>query len=406
MHTNTLLASPEVNVRRGSAGSLPAGVLFAPAEDQSEQREDDLWFLGGHPRLPPGMAAPRCTRCGALLTLYLHLALVDAPILRDRSVQIFACTTCFELNDAIPDAWSGGPIVDGIIRLRPAYLRDYQTFFRMPLHPTRDSAMVTEEEPRLEFVRLDRRPEGDPFSPGLRVGGLPTFGSSEPVRGAWDPDVGRLTFVAQVPGGMRFTPRAGAPPQATLLNEELARLGDEPESAYELFSGGPLWLFAAEGEAAEIWALSGDPRDGDLIGLTDDSDGSVEGSLLSSASGQVPESGLISEAELAGIVGRSPSWRDVQPLGDLSSWVYGFDERGNQTIGIIVDRSSPLQRPPARDSEAVLVGLNQASWTSEGLLSVVLPNAILRVGVEVSPRSERKRIALDIASLVLTRLNE
>jgi hypothetical protein len=240
--------------RRGPAVANVPSVLLGRSDVDLAQQDADRWYGGGKPRLPPDAEVPMCRVCGEEMTLFLYTSAPPVGRWIGRAINLFACTAHADPG-VVPDAWpSSGAAVGDRIALPPGYLEDYQTFFRIVVADADASTVLTTYRPRLRFQRLAPVAPGDQWL--LRVGGTPGMPASETVRRATSGSADDLDFLLRVRAGLRFPVEPGAPPQARLYPDVVARADRGPE--YDLFGGAPLWLFG-DHSARFVWVVAGDP---------------------------------------------------------------------------------------------------------------------------------------------------
>ena len=193
-------------------------LALSPSREQSAQRDDDVLYLGGVPRLPAGTPWPTCRRCGADLTFYLHLAMPDGFAWAGRAVNVFACTARCAGPDVAPDAFRGYNTGDEV-RVPPSYVPLYAEFFRLVVTDTAISAPRPGPGALLLFVRLAAKPTANTTGKGLRIGGEPAFPRSWPrFKFRYGERGGVAPFLFQLPRGVRFEPLPGVPAQESLRN--------------------------------------------------------------------------------------------------------------------------------------------------------------------------------------------
>jgi hypothetical protein len=117
-----------------------------------------------------------------------------------------------------------------------------------------------------------------------------------------------------------------------------------------------------------------------------------------------PVADWLSDEELVTLVGSRPVQRDALESGPRRTWYFLFDPRGRRNIGVIIEPAAWSVGSVYQDAEPIEVGDLQAVWTAGVLLVITVGDQVLKVGVEL-PRAIRKRVAIEIAELALSRLD-
>ena len=69
-------------------------LLIKPSNIKPQQDPGLESFLGGRPKLPPGIELPTCLNCGALQTFFLQVAFPEGQAWVGHSLAVFGCVAC------------------------------------------------------------------------------------------------------------------------------------------------------------------------------------------------------------------------------------------------------------------------------------------------------------------------
>ena len=201
-------------------------------------------FVGGKPKLPASMPIPQCSLCGADQTFFFQVAFPADHAWTERSLAVFACTSCADRNHLIPEMLPGA--LSGA-NIPATFLSMYQRNFRFEVFSTSAGRTAGDYEERIKFrgIRLER---GNGPSIG-QVGGMPIWVLEDESPRTYDSTT-RMSFLLQVSSGIEFETVQGAPPQM-----EVGLTGDpepSPYDFYELFIGNTIYLFGTDSPTVHV----------------------------------------------------------------------------------------------------------------------------------------------------------
>src|SRR5271170_722359 len=146
--------------------------ILKPAASPTSQSPQDDSFVGGLPKLPKGEGISRCKLCDAEESFFFQVAIPKGNIWGGLSLAVFACTSCADENQLIPQMLlgllTGADIPDG-------FLESYQTNFRLLIFETTLAASHEGYREKVAFrpFRLERSSNSDIDE--NKVGGNPNW---------------------------------------------------------------------------------------------------------------------------------------------------------------------------------------------------------------------------------------
>ena len=209
-------------------------------ETAQNQRDRDLSFVGGLPRIPESEDIPSCLLCGAELTFFFQVAFPQDHVWGNRTMALFACTSCAQEDHLIPEMLEE-PLAGSDIPEN--FLTSYQQNFRILVFDTDEGVLRKEYEPKVSFKRWDLI-----FSQSdarrHKIGGEPNWLLDDEAPASYRQKV-PMVFLMQLLEGFAFEKLPEAPPQMIL------GLTGEPEPSdhpyYELFLGNNVYFFGTRG---------------------------------------------------------------------------------------------------------------------------------------------------------------
>lgn len=203
------------------------------------QREDDLSFVGGRPRIPESENIPSCALCGAELTFFFQVAFPQDHPWAQRSMALFACTSCAHEEHFIPQMLDGS--LNGV-DIPENFLTSYQKNFRILVFNTQDGMMRKDYEQKIAFKRWELI-ASQAQSRANKIGGQPNWVLEDETPGTYRQKI-PMVFLMQIVEGFTFDILPEAPPQMTL------GLSGQPEPAdnpyYELFLSNNIYFFGTD----------------------------------------------------------------------------------------------------------------------------------------------------------------
>ena len=228
-------------------------VIFWAEYDDSDQRirnfnqpfpatpadpgEISLSFLGGQPFLPGSAEIPACALCAARMCFLFQVALPLGHRWQGALIAMFQCISCCSENTLIPEMLSvplkGAEIPQG-------FLKRFQTNFRIVVSDITTAQLRTDYNPLIQQSSIDL--------PSWRIGAEPHWLIGDETPGFYE-SFKDPAFLFQVPRGMTFPKRPGAPLQKTL--DLAGYVVDADRPYYELFLGNVIYFFGFGEPAAE-----------------------------------------------------------------------------------------------------------------------------------------------------------
>jgi hypothetical protein len=172
--------------------------------------------IGGYPVLPEGEAWPVCAECQQKMALFLQIEVADAFGLPFEAGSVLSVFHCIEHDDPFEDLDMRAPKRSA--PALPANYWDHSNYAIRFTSPGHDHQLA-EIDPSLVHSRLAFSEEVEPKPKSvqglnfrdIRVGGSPFWIQKAKV---WACSCGsEMTFVASVPGNLRFPRVAGSPKQ-------------------------------------------------------------------------------------------------------------------------------------------------------------------------------------------------
>ncbi|MFS0724816.1 hypothetical protein [Paenibacillus sp. 1P07SE] len=233
---------------------MASGYVLRNNGQAGEQRESDLSFVGGCPRIPASAEPPACGLCGAPMTFFFQVAFPRDHVWSGLTVAVFACTACADesllIPEMLPGQLHGADIPEG-------FLVAYQRNFRFLVFPTEEGRLRQDIPARLVFRPWTLEPAaGMRGTMASKAGGDPDWLLDDESPRSYAKSV-VMVFLMQLEEGLTFEKLPAAPPQIIL------GLTGEPEPSpdpyYQLFLGNALYLFGTKrGEGVEplVYALT------------------------------------------------------------------------------------------------------------------------------------------------------
>ena len=196
-----------------------------------------LSYLGGRPFLARDAGIPTCAVCSAPMCFFFQVALPAGHPWREKILAMFHCVSCCSDGTLIPKMLTvplkGADLPSGSLA------RD-QTNFRIVVSDVATVSYRGDYDPPIQY---------SPISPAAwRVGAEPQWLLDDETPGSYE-SFAEPVFLFQVPGGMAFPRRPGAPPQKTL--DLRGHVVDSELPHYELFLGNAIYLFGFGTPASE-----------------------------------------------------------------------------------------------------------------------------------------------------------
>lgn len=226
----------------------PCYVLKADESTQN-QAENDLSFVGGLPRIPEGEEMPSCRLCGAQLTFFFQVAFPEDHVWANRTMALFACTSCAHEDHFIPEMLDG-PLAGADIPEH--FLTSYQKNFRILVFDTDRGVVRSEYEPKVAFKRW-KLVSSQAGAQEHKIGGEPNWLLEDEAPATYRQTV-PMFFLMQLLEGLTFEKLPEAPPQMTL-----GLTGEQEPSRdpfYRLFLSNNLYFFGTEDGEPLVYVLT------------------------------------------------------------------------------------------------------------------------------------------------------
>lgn len=206
--------------------STPA--LQAPSHDS---------FIGGIPKLRVGVCIPCCTLCGAAESFFFQVALPPGNPWGGLSLAVFACTSCADENELIPEMLSVPPLGADIPE---GFLDAYQTNFRLLVFETTAAVPHVGYQERVKFKPIHLEKTGRAASRESKIGGKPSWMLGDESPATYNGKT-PMFFLLQLWENLRFDLVPGAPKQMDFNLDGLPERSSE--DYYELFIGNRIFMF-------------------------------------------------------------------------------------------------------------------------------------------------------------------
>ncbi|MBP1914542.1 hypothetical protein J2Z23_001487 [Lederbergia galactosidilyticus] len=201
------------------------------------QKEDDLSFIGGQPRIPENLDIPSCSLCGSEQTFFFQIAFPEGHSWQEFSMAVFQCTNCANEEELIPE------MLDVPLKgadIPKEFLKNYQRHFRILVFRT--SAAIKPRQDYQEKIMFKRwvfetTTKKDEMN---KVGGQPLWLIEDEAPATYNGEIS-MTFLMQLGEGFEFELTENAPPQM-----RIGLRGDpepSPNRYYELFLANQLYFF-------------------------------------------------------------------------------------------------------------------------------------------------------------------
>ena len=196
-----------------------------------------LSFIGGRPFLPPEAEIPACAVCSAHMCFFFQIAFPVGHAWEGSLLGMFHCVSCSSESTLVP-AMLSGPLRSA--EIPQGFLTAYQTNFRIVVADVTSTKVRTDYAPLIEHTRISLA--------SWRVGRRPKWLLEDETPGSYESH-NEPTFLFQVPQGMTFPTRPGAPLQKTIDLE--GQVVDDDRPYYELFLGNAIYAFGFGTPSAE-----------------------------------------------------------------------------------------------------------------------------------------------------------
>ena len=187
--------------------------------------------------MPKGEDIPRCKLCGAEESFFFQVAIPDGGVWGGLSLAVFACTSCVDKNQLIPEMLPG-PLND--VDISDGFLESYQINFRFLIFETISGKLSEKYLERIAFKPFLLQKVNDPNVDEDKIGGNPNWllGDESPK------SYGGKTlmfFLLQLQLDFQFEINENAPRQVELSLDRSPQ--PLPFSFYQLFNGNKIFLF-------------------------------------------------------------------------------------------------------------------------------------------------------------------
>lgn len=210
--------------------------------DQShqQQKDSDLSFLGGFPRIPASTEIPICQLCGAEQTFFFQVAFPEGHTWQHLSMAVFACTSCAHEEYLIPEMLDDS-LLD--VDIPEGFLDSYQRNFRIIVFETKEGLVRKEYTEKVQFKRWNLKQTAKNDTSENKIGGHPSWLLDDETPATYNSTV-PMFFLMQLLEDFKFDIVQGTPPQIIIG----LRGNSEPSkhNYYELFLANNLYFFGTK----------------------------------------------------------------------------------------------------------------------------------------------------------------
>lgn len=215
--------------------------------ENNVQTVTDESFVGGKPKIPNNESIPICSFCHNELTFYFQIAFA-AGTLRNKTMAVFACTSCAEEEHLIP-----------LMVEKPkhaiiphSFLKDYQKNFKLILFETDKGIIRDNYEEKIIFKKIELIIQNGKKSKNEnQIGGMPFWLLEDETPQSYEGK--KLSFLMQLKENIRFSIHKDAPQQT----EPFAFFEPIEKDYYELFIGNQIYFFVTEDKVnPEIYIIT------------------------------------------------------------------------------------------------------------------------------------------------------
>lgn len=214
--------------------------IIKRSRDQSPQRTDDHFFMGGKPILPAGEVSPKCELCGKEETFMFHITFPVKHSWHGRSMTVFQCKDTVHPDYRIPELITDRERKG--VDVSSEFCRRQQRNFHFLIFPSEHGELVADYLPRVAFIRWKLQKTRYPRKPGTKIGGEPNWSYADETPASVD-GCRPLRFLFQFEEDFKFPRAPNTPPDPFFQMPELKGLPRRDSPDYYLFIGSWLYVF-------------------------------------------------------------------------------------------------------------------------------------------------------------------
>lgn len=214
-------------------------------EASNQQESVHLSFVGGVPRIPEKLAIPTCRFCEKEQTFYFQITFPSENIWEDRTMALFACTSCSPRDYSIPEMLSVGLYGADIPK---GFLDVYQRNFRIFVFDASEGVMRKDYLPKIRFAPLMyRKRVHRKWKRFGYIGGKPRWYLQDESPSTYDMKV-KMQYLFQIVEGWEFDILPDAPGQMKYpwFSADSSDYIESQERYYKLFNRNEIYFFGTE----------------------------------------------------------------------------------------------------------------------------------------------------------------
>lgn len=207
----------------------------------SIQSRNNRSFSGGFPLLPASCTLPKCKLCGAQQTFFFQVHIQNTSNWVDRSIAVFQCVDCQDVNHLIPLMLEGALYKH---KVTDRFLDSYQSNFRVLSFSNKEQLELRYDLPqRIIYREWQLKKNEANLTKHSFVGGVPEWLVDDESPGTYNEN-GKFEFLMQVAQGKEFNLIDTAPGQMTIGLDGKSKLSTR--RSYRLFLGNEVYFFGTD----------------------------------------------------------------------------------------------------------------------------------------------------------------
>lgn len=212
------------------------------------QNDNQLSFIGGHPRLPKNVNIPSCSLCGQQQSFMLQVAFPDEDEHEwsGFSLAIFTCTSCANEEHLIPEMLQM-PLHN--VNIPKEFLKNYQKNFRFLVFNTNEGILREDYIDKVIYKPIDLQLNNDPNTNTNKIGGIANWILEDESPSKYDGS-SEMYFLMQIEQDYEFEIADNAPRQMELDLSGSPALSED--SFYQLFNSNFIYLFGVKDRAMPL----------------------------------------------------------------------------------------------------------------------------------------------------------
>lgn len=219
--------------------------------DKKEIQEGSVFsFIGGHPIIPKYIKIPVCELCGYEQTFYFQISFPESHNWFNKTMSIFACTSCANEDYLIPEMINQ-PLYNVVIP--EGFMKHYQKNFSIMTFNTSDIVMRLDYQPKLVYKRIELIHVDDKDIVEHKIGGNPNWLLEDESPESYNKS-NPMFFIMQLLEDYKFEKLDSAPPQVKLgLSGEMK---PSKHNYYELFIANNIYFFGTLKDEPEVYIIT------------------------------------------------------------------------------------------------------------------------------------------------------